>query len=60
MNYHGRDTGFKKGQLVKWTDPDNGIGSGDYTIISKIGDVILIKNEYSEVEVYSHELELIA
>jgi len=50
-----------EGAEVYWTDPDNGISSGYYTvkkIMTREGknSVILIGNGYSETEVYLHEL----
>ena len=50
---------FKAGDRVFWTDPDEGWGSGWYTIkeIEDDGDMVYIGNdEGSETECYPHEL----
>ena len=48
---------FKIGEKVFWNDPDLGKSSGIYDIVEYINDEsALIKNEFSEAEVYVHEL----
>ena len=48
---------FNIGDEVYWNDPDNGISSGYYKVIKIISEEILyIKNEHSEAEVFKHEL----
>jgi len=57
-----RSLGFiKKGAKVIWHDPDNDLGTGEYTIVDcpdEIEDdsIILISNGQSESEVLPHEL----
>lgn len=52
---------IKAGNLLYWNDPDNGISSGDYKVISVPEEVhedsiILIASRYSEAEVFASEL----
>lgn len=52
---------IKAGNLLYWNDPDNGISSGDYKVISVpeevCGDsIILIASDHSEAEVPASEL----
>ncbi len=49
---------FNEGDEVFWDDPDDGIGSGVYTIqeIYPDSDILLISNGYTETEVFAHEL----
>lgn len=50
---------FQEGEKVFWNDPEDGISSGVYEIISKVDDdydSVLIRNEYSETEVFISEL----
>lgn len=48
---------YKIGDTVYWTDPDNNISNGYYKVIKIINkEIVYIKNEYSEAEVYIHEL----
>ena len=52
---------IKAGNLLYWNDPDNGISSGDYRVISVpeevCGDsIILIASDHSEAEVPASEL----
>lgn len=42
---------FQVGDLVYWTDPDDNLSSGVYSIVSLYEDFCLIADEYSEVEV---------
>lgn len=57
----GRFDFIKNGNLLYWNDPDNGISSGDYKVISAPEEVyedtiILIASDYSEAEVLASEL----
>lgn len=52
---------IKNGNLLYWNDPDNGISSGDYKVISAPEEVyedsiILIASDHSEAEVLASEL----
>ena len=52
---------IKAGNLLYWNDPDNGISSGDYKVISVPEEVhedsiILIASRHSEAEVFASEL----
>lgn len=50
---------FQEGEKVFWNDPEDGISSGVYEIISKVDDdydSVLIRNEHSEAEVFISEL----
>lgn len=52
---------IKAGNLLYWNDPDNGISSGDYKVISVPEEVyedsiILIASDHSEAEVLASEL----
>lgn len=47
---------FRVGQRIWWDDPDNGYSSGYYFIFEITGDTALIYNDFSEAEVYLHEL----
>ena len=52
---------IKNGNLLYWNDPDNGISSGDYKVISAPEEVyeytiILIASDQSEAEVLASEL----
>ena len=62
MKYKGDMKGkFKSGDQVYWNDVDEET-SGVYTVVSQETEdeegmsVYLISNEYSEAEVYEHEL----
>ena len=51
---------IKAGNLLYWNDPDNGISSGDYKVISVPEEVhedsiILIASRHSEAEVFASE-----
>ena len=48
---------IKSSKKVFWNDPDNGVSSGEYTVISvpdviEEDSIILIASDYSEAEVY--------
>lgn len=52
---------FEENELVFWSDPDNGLSSGEYIInkvISENGEdsIYYISNGFSEAEVYQSEL----
>lgn len=52
---------IKVGKLLYWDDPDNGISSGEYRVVSspkKVYEdsIILIECDYSEAEVFASEL----
>ena len=47
---------LKVGARVFWTDPDDGICSGEYTIVGINGEVYLLDCKGSEVEAPAHEL----
>lgn len=52
---------YKEGDVVYWTDPDEGLSSGFYKIVKQITEdkkhsVWLISNGISESEVFQHEL----
>ena len=52
---------IKTGNLLYWNDPDNGISSGGYKVISVPEEVyedsiILIASDHSEAEVLASEL----
>lgn len=48
---------FYVGDRVHWTDPDEGISSGDYIINGIFGDIFELTNDAgSEVECLEHEL----
>lgn len=53
---------IKEGAQVLWNDPDNGLSSGEYEVVSapeiiEDDSIILIASDYSEAEVYPGELE---
>jgi hypothetical protein len=58
---------LQKGDEVFWHDPDNGISSGFYEVVSILSEsgtvesedtILFIKNKSgSEAEVFAHELE---
>ena len=50
---------FNIGDLVIWHDPDGELSTGEYYIEKINGEIYYISNEFSEAEVFEHELELI-
>lgn len=53
---------IKPGKKVFWNDPDNGVSSGEYEVVSvpeviEKDSVIMIASDYSEAEVYPSELQ---
>lgn len=57
----GRYDFIKNGNLLYWNDPDNGVSSGDYKVVSAPENVygdstILIASDCSETEVLASEL----
>ena len=57
----GRFDFIKNGNLLYWSDPDNGKSNGGYRVISAPEDlyedsIILIASDYSEAEVFASEL----
>ena len=53
---------IKPGRKVFWRDPDHGISSGEYEVVSvpegiEKDSVIMIASEFSEAEVYPSELQ---
>ena len=54
---------YNQGDEVYWTDPDGGLSSGMYKIVSLLiedeeNSIWLISNGSSESEVFQHELSL--
>ena len=53
---------IKPGRKVFWRDPDHGISSGEYEVVSvpeviEKDSVIMIASEFSEAEVYPSEVQ---